>query len=148
MIVVIAFPARSRTDDYIACTESVGVKLRGQKMLEVKVRGPVATCGAEFWRKVESSSVDTSKDLQVLVSSELLHLSTVYKQYRLVLEDAWKEMEGVASGLTLVSLRKMRRCGYVKQVAVEQTDLEVTICNGADKQALVTKKGVTLWQCR
>ena len=139
-MIVFAFPVCSRTDDYIACTESVGVKLRQQRTLEVKVRATVATCGAEFWSKVDRCSVDTSKDLQDLVSSKLLHLSTISKQYRPPLEDAWKEMQDVTGGLTVVSLRKRRKCGYVKRVAVEQTDIEVISCNGVQKQGMSEPK--------
>ena len=114
----------------------MGVKLRRQKILEYKVRGPVATCGAEFWRKIGNRSmVDPSKDLQVFVSSELLQLSTIHEQYRPVLGDAWKEIQAATSGITSVCLRKRRRSGFIKHVAAEQTDIEVISFSGEEKQS-------------
>lgn len=45
--------SEERRDVYISCTESVGLKVRGQnEVFEVKVRGQKYPCGAEEWRKV------------------------------------------------------------------------------------------------
>lgn len=43
----------SRRDIYVACTEEVGLKLRGKKLaMEVKVKGQQYPCGGEEWEKV------------------------------------------------------------------------------------------------
>lgn len=49
------FPDR-RTDVYIVCSASSGVKLRGKKILEVKLRTARHASGAEHWEKVCSRS--------------------------------------------------------------------------------------------
>ncbi len=43
-----------RTDLYLVCTAGAGVKLRGQRTLEVKLRVGRHECGAEQWEKVSS----------------------------------------------------------------------------------------------
>ena len=49
----VAKHSEERRDVYISCTESVGLKVRGQsEVFEVKVRGQKYPCGAEEWRKV------------------------------------------------------------------------------------------------
>lgn len=125
-----------RTDEYIVCTDSVGLKLRHQTMLECKVRGPVARCGAEFWNRIgERSMFDPSKDLQDFVGSELLRFSAVYEQYRPALGDAMKEIQAAASGISLLLLRKRRKRGFLKAVVLEQTDVEVVSCIGEEKKS-------------
>jgi hypothetical protein len=45
--------SEARRDVYVSCTESVGLKVRGQEELfEIKVRGLTYSCGAERWMKV------------------------------------------------------------------------------------------------
>lgn len=41
-----------RTDDYLSCTESVGLKLRRQSVLEIKLRSKRDASGSEHWTKV------------------------------------------------------------------------------------------------
>ena len=126
-----------RTDDYIVCTDSVGLKLRHQTMLECKVRGPVARCGAEYWRRIgERSTFDPSKDLQDFVSSELHRFSAVYEQYRPALGDARKVIQAAASGISLLRLRKRRKRGFLKALVLEQTDVEVVSCSGEEKKSM------------
>ena len=113
----------------------MGVKLRHQKILEYKVRGPVATCGAELWTRIgKRSVVGSSHNLQDFVSGELHQLSSVHKQYKPVLVDARKEIEAATRGITSVCLRKKRKSGFLKQLVIEQTDIEVISCSGGQKQ--------------
>lgn len=45
--------SEERRDVYISCTDSIGLKVRGQRELfEIKVRGQKYPCGAEEWSKV------------------------------------------------------------------------------------------------
>lgn len=45
--------SEERRDVYVSCTESVGLKVRGEsKLFEIKVRGQKYPCGAEQWSKV------------------------------------------------------------------------------------------------
>lgn len=45
--------SEERRDVYVSCTESVGLKIRGEnKLFEIKVRGQKYPCGAEQWSKV------------------------------------------------------------------------------------------------
>ena len=46
----------SRTDVYLACSPTAGVKLRGNKTLEVKLRSRRNELGAEHWDKVGGAS--------------------------------------------------------------------------------------------
>jgi len=43
---------QERTDIYLVCSASAGVKLRGKKTLEVKLRSCRHESGAELWEKV------------------------------------------------------------------------------------------------
>ena len=46
-------PYEVRTDVYVECTDEVGIKWRGSKTLEIKVRLEKQESGAEKWVKVE-----------------------------------------------------------------------------------------------
>ena len=65
--------SEERKDTYIACTESVGLKIRGGKYYEVKVRSGKAPSGAEAWSKVswQNHKFLTAHSLLQLVHKQL-----------------------------------------------------------------------------
>ena len=49
---------RARTDVYVSCTEEVGIKWRGERLVEVKVRSERdEKSGAEKWEKVRKLKI-------------------------------------------------------------------------------------------
>jgi len=125
-------PTQKRSDLYLAATNDVGVKFRGEgsggpPLLEVKVRLKRKKRGAEKWAKVMCAHVDANvatfgaMEFRKVLTKEGL-LSGHHAPYLQAVLAAWERAPPVQLLLT-----KERRQRSIGRLVVEQTDFVVNM---------------------